>query len=131
MDTCIRVIPDSEQRYPTCGDWWYEADGRHIRVSKSFAPEHEELVAIHEYIECVLCAKQAITETAVSDFDREYERTRLAGHAPCGCKHFDEPGDDPHAPYYRQHQIATGIEHLLAIELGINWQEHNSDIETD
>jgi hypothetical protein len=40
-----------------------------------------------------------------------------------------EPGDDPRAPYYREHQFASGMERLMAAELGIDWQQYMGLVE--
>jgi len=46
-----------------------------------------------------------------------YERNRREGD-------LGEPGDDPRAPYYREHQFASGMERLMAAELGVDWQQY-------
>jgi hypothetical protein len=46
-------------------------------------------------------------------------------------KDFDgegEPGDDPTAPYHREHVFATKIERMLAEELGIDWDAYDKTV---
>ncbi len=41
----------------------------------------------------------------------------------------DEPGDDPTAPYVKQHCLATGIERILAQQWGVVWSEYADELE--
>jgi hypothetical protein len=41
-----------------------------------------------------------------------------------------EPGDHPDAPYKREHCFATGIERLLAAELGVDWTAYEHTLDT-
>jgi hypothetical protein len=36
----------------------------------------------------------------------------------------DEPGDDPHAPYHRPHQIAELCEFACAKVAGVDWKQY-------
>jgi hypothetical protein len=76
----------------------------------------EALVAVHELIEALLCRVDGVTEDEVDHFDFNFK-----GDA--------EPGDDPNAPYYEQHQRASGYERLLAADLQVNWAEYERIIE--
>jgi hypothetical protein len=81
----------------------------------------ELCVAVHELIEAMLCRNLGITDESVTEFDEEFESKRAEGNT-------DEPGDDPHAPYRKQHFFATSIERLLAAELGIDWKKYEEAI---
>ncbi len=120
-------IPHNEQRYETAGDWQAQKDGScHITVSRLPDPRYEILVAIHELIEATLCAQRGIKQSDVDTFDQlfEHERGNLGAlHGPD-----DEPGDDPRAPYRRQHRIATAIEMLLATEMGVDWADYEREL---
>jgi hypothetical protein len=63
---------------------------------------YEFLIGIHEAIEAYLASHAGVSPEAVDKFDKAYEAKRKAGDD-------SETGDDPKAPYYRHHQIATGI----------------------
>jgi hypothetical protein len=110
MDIVARVIPHDEQRYETVGDWRFHT-ALQVRVSEMRDWRYEMLVTIHEIVEAVLCRAAGIHDDVVDAFDAE--------HAQLGGK--GEPGDSPDAPYRRQHGIATGIERLLAAEMGVDW----------
>jgi len=132
MHIYIDTIAHEEQRYPTVGDWWmplrrdkpeHKQYGMtlEVRVSRMSKEDHEFLVAMHEQIEAYLCYKRGISEEAVTDFDIAFEAVR----AP---ENKDEPGNDPLAPYYKEHQFATKVERILAEELGVNWEEYNAEV---
>jgi hypothetical protein len=131
----INSVPHKDQRYDTCGDWYYApaywesmsepnglpSDCIFINVSQLKDRQEMILIAIHELIEAVLCEAKGITQTQVDEFDKMFEGTLLsiAGN---------EPGDSVEAPYYKEHQIATGIERILAAELGVDWSSYEQHI---
>ena len=112
----IKGTPHSNQRYDTCGDWYNSPGaGLVIKVSQELSRKEQFLVAIHELIEAFLCECAGISEAAVDRFDRDEARWQAV-----------EPGDMVQAPYYKQHQIATGIEKILAAEVGVGWLEYEN-----
>ena len=121
INLVIRTLCAKDMRYDTAGDW----REHHIFIRDENNPKYEHLVAFHEYAEKLYCDYNGIKEVDVTAFDMAYEETRTLGVAPCGCEHLDEPGDDPHAPYYKAHQLATIVEKLLALEIGVNWEKYN------
>jgi hypothetical protein len=48
----------------------------------------------------------------VDDFDAQFTEERHGDD--------DEPGDDPRAPYRRQHRAAMLIEHMMASFMGLD-----------
>lgn len=111
------------QRYPTVGDWITDGRGhlRDVRVSEMGNEDYHFLVGLHELVEGWLCAKRGITDADVTAFDEAFEAKRAPGNT-------DEPGDDPQAPYRREHQFATLIERLVAFELGVNWEHYDKTV---
>jgi hypothetical protein len=155
MRIVIETIEHKDQRYPTVGDWFYDytyfckecsqsiitprveavtcAGCRrehlplinvtlNIRVSKLPCWEMEALIAVHELVEVLICRADRVEQKSVDDFDIEFENRRAKGNN-------DEPGDDPNAPYKKQHCIATGVERILAAALGVNWSDYADEIE--
>lgn len=136
------VVPHAAQRYPTTGDWMTRDLCIDVKVSDMGNRDFEFLIAIHETIEGKLCLEAGITDEHVSRFDTLYEAARptddrgimraaapvnaLLAEFDCGCRitEISEPGDDEHAPYYKQHQLATAVERMLAAELGVSWQRY-------
>lgn len=120
----IDTIPHSQQRYPTVGDWIWEPDGTlHIFVSNMNNWKYEFLVARHELDEAILCRDRGITQKEVDDFDTYFEKERKQGLVT------DEPGDDPRAPYNKEHFFATTVERLIARELNVDWQAYDKTVE--
>ena len=103
----IRVLPGGNQELA------YQMVKRGLDLVGSFAL----LVALHELIEVALCEERGITCEQVDNFDKSFELHREPGNK-------DEPGDDPAAPYRKEHFFATNLERLLAAELGIDWAEY-------
>jgi hypothetical protein len=122
MEIVIMTIPHKEQRYETVGDYWKGLGGStQIRVSDMDNADYEFLVALHELVEQKLCEKRGIKEEDITAFDIEFENNRAEDDD-------SEPGDDPMAPYKKEHLFATGIEKLVAAELGIDWKTYDEKV---
>lgn len=133
MTIDYRVIPHNQQRYPTCGDWWWGLDRAQnsepclfIRVSKFTTSVYQLLIFLHELIEAMLCQ---VSGAESDSFDIQYEWTRKYGRALCGCviEEDSEPGDDRHAPYHREHVIASMCERMIAFFLGVDWTNYENE----
>ena len=120
MRITINKIPHAKQRYPTCGDWEFFTeftpnDLLSISVSEEMGGDSCFLVAMHELIEVKLCMQHGVTQQQVDDFDMTF-------------KGDGEPGDDPAAPYHKEHLFATLMERKMAKAMGVNWDEHEARI---
>lgn len=132
----IDPIPHKDQNYPSCGDWRGDPDGSiHIYVSQEMGDDSCFLVAVHELIEVYLLAKRGVTTKEVDRFDIAYEKAHREGGKLTGKrKKIDgvvdesEPGDDPKAPYFKEHQFATAVEQLVCTQLGISWAQHDKNV---
>lgn len=116
----IDVVPHKKQRYNTCGDYYKKKGVVNIRVSKMVA-NHEFLVAVHEFIEWYLTEQKGVSIEDIDAFDINYEEERQEGD-------HSEPGNDPNAPYYAEHQLATQIEKQLADYLKVNWAKYSEHV---
>lgn len=122
----IRPVQPENQRYPTPGDWLYDAesDTLEIRVSRMADYRSELAVAIHEFFEAVECLQRDVSEAQVTAFDLKYEDERADGkHADA-----DEPGDDKRAPYREQHIGATWVEREVCVRTGLTWEAHEKNV---
>jgi hypothetical protein len=123
MKIIIETIPHDQHRYETVGDWWFEKpDTLQIRVSAMGDWKKEACVAVHELVEVLICKYDGVSQESVDAFDQNYEALRPEGDT-------SEPGDDPRAPYTKQHCIATGVERLLCAALGLSWKEYDDTVE--
>jgi hypothetical protein len=117
MLVTMYTIPHHAQRYNTVGDWQFAVSGDLIiKVSAMSDPRYETLIAAHELGEAVLCKQAGVSEEAVDAWDWAM-----------GSK-LDEPGDDPRAPYHRQHVQATIFEKMLAKLLGVDWKTYEAEV---
>jgi hypothetical protein len=82
---------------------------------------YEFLVGMHEAIEAYLCKQAGISQAAVDRFDQAYERRRKPGDD-------SEPGDNPKAPYHKEHTFATKVERMLADQLGVHWNAYGCEV---
>jgi hypothetical protein len=116
-------VPYNTMRYPTVGDWNIgpRSGDIHVLTAQLGNDDYEFLVMLHELIEAKLCQKRGITDEAVTAFDRGFEDVRAVGNT-------DEPGDDPQAPYRREHFFATNIERLMAAELDVDWKQYEDAV---
>ena len=126
----FKVIPHSRQRYQTCGDYFEKRGWWCFRVSKMKDKRYAVLVFLHEIIEFCLCRLAGIPMKAIDEFDITYENSRKTGHTWCGCKHYEEPGDDPHAPYHAQHMIAGECERTIADALDVDWDKYEAAVQS-
>lgn len=122
MNVKIEVIPHDQHRYPTVGDWYFEGEDLVIKVSKLSDWRLEMLIALHELVEVLKCKHDGISTEEVDKFDKAFEAKRTPDN-------FDEPGDEPDAPYVKQHCLATGIERIMAAELGVSWKEYEQELD--
>jgi hypothetical protein len=118
MNVKIETIPHDQQRYPTVGDWLFDNNGDLvIHVSELSDWRLEMLVAVHELVEVLICKHRGISQEAVDAFDMKFEDKE------------NEAGDDPSAPYVREHCLATSVERLLAAELGVSWKKYEEELD--
>lgn len=112
----IEAIAADKHRLPAyqgidgAGDWYFDPKNGdlHICVTGTDVFDQNDvfLVALHELIEAKLCACHGVTQGAVDAFDAAFESD-------------GEAGDDPAAPYQKEHRAAMLIEHSVAMMLGI------------
>jgi hypothetical protein len=102
----VKAIYHEEQRYDTVGDWWFEDDCLHVRVSRVLSQTEQWCVALHEIVEALLCKhKYGTSATCIVDkWDFSHMRAK-------------EPGELKNCPYKREHTIASIAEQILELEL--------------
>lgn len=123
MNIEIEIIDHHEQRYDTVGDWDlnFETKTLKLRISNLGNWRYNFLVTLHEMCEAALCLDREITTEVVDQFDLQFEENRDVGN-------IDEPGDDPKAPYRKEHFFATNLERLMAAELRVDWAKYEEEI---
>ena len=118
MNVQMNVIPHQQQRYDTAGDWWLDVERDTLKINISFLGDWkmEACLGIHELIEAIRCMADRVDQTLVDQWDLNF-------------KGKGEPGDDPNAPYHRQHVQASIVERTLARQLGVDWSKYEQKLE--
>lgn len=126
MEIKIKTIKHEDQRYATCGDWQFDEKGNlEITVSGMNNWKYEFLIAFHELAEVMICKSRDISQESVDAFDISFEKMRE--QFPEIIKD-QEPGFFPTAPYRMEHEFATGIEKMMAGQLGVDWIQYDSEV---
>jgi len=122
VNITIKVIPNEQQRACVDGcDWYWDENGDlQVRVSPLSDWRHEVLLGIHEAVEAVMCRHDGVTQEQVDAFDVEYDKAHAVDI---------NAGDDPNAPYKKQHTFATAIERILAGALSVDWKTYDDEIQ--
>jgi hypothetical protein len=110
----IKTVDPSAMRYPTAGDWEWLPDGALMLKVPEYGGNDVSvlLVAIHEMVEAYLCKRDGISDEEVTKFDTDNPK-------------LEEPGDDPRAPYHRQHMVSMALEREAAIATSTDWATHD------
>ena|SRR5712692_6595178 len=112
----IEFIENVDQRYDTCGDYWEEPQTLEMRITKYRNEKYAHLILIHELVEMLLARQRGIKFSVIDEFDLMYLDE-------------GEPGNDPSAPYHKEHIFATHIEKLCAQEMGVDWTEYEKTVD--
>ena len=108
----IKVVPHSQIRNDDVTDWKTCNGVDEILVSILVdieKPGYALLVAIHELVEKFLCDRDGITDEQVTAWDATHKLM----------------GDDPRAPYHKQHNRALGVEQAACAALGYHWESYD------
>lgn len=124
----IKFIDSKEQRYSTCGDYWETPTSYEFRITKQDNPDKNLLILVHEMIEYILCTKKGITEQVITDFDLEWNKKADISNDWYKDGIADEPGNEPTAPYYKEHRTAENFERLLAEYMDIDWFSYDRNL---
>jgi len=120
MKILIETIPHYDQRYDTCGDWQFNAEGNlHIKVSEMGDWRFNFLIARHELDEAMLCKLHNITQEQVDEYDNKHPNE--AGS--------DDFSDNFDALYYNQHCDALAAEWIMSRLLYVDWKEYTKKLE--
>ena len=115
----IDIVKSALVRYPTLGDY-YSINGEDVYTITAMPQDGMTLaIAVHELVEFMLCQRDGVREKSITDFDISFETGRCHG----------EPGDDPAAPYRKQHQAATSVERAVIAAFGLSWEDYEKECE--
>ena len=73
----VEIIPHSQQRYPTVGDYATDVFNTvHFKISALKDWRYEFLISIHEIIEAYLCKHAGVSYQDIDCFDTAFEINR-------------------------------------------------------
>jgi hypothetical protein len=117
MKIVIETAPFASLRHGQVDDYWRDADGTlQIRVAPLSNDRRTHGLVVHALWEALTCLAAGVPFSAIDAWDAHYTAT-------------GEPGDDPHAPYYRRHQSATIIERLFLESVEEHWADYAREID--
>lgn len=121
MNIQILTIPREKMRHGVDGaDWYWDEQGNlQVRVCPMTNWRHEALLAIHEAVEALMCRHNGVSQQQVDQFDAQFDAANPDDL---------DAGDDPAAPYEREHCFATAIERTLCAELGVKWAHYDQEL---
>jgi len=129
----IEVIEHRDQRYNTVGDWRFVRDSEgaptELTISVSniqFDNTMNMLIALHEFVEAILCELGGVKEKDVDQFDLNWKPRPVFWDTD---RLTTEPGEDYMAPYYSQHQLASAVERLCADRLYQHWGRYEAIVD--
>src|SRR5258705_8885586 len=85
----VHVVPHSEQRYETSGDWVWKDGGLVVTVSDLGDDRFNVLVAAHEVTEALLARRDGVTEQQVDTWDLSHPDAAEPGEVE-GCPSFTQ-----------------------------------------
>lgn len=112
----VDFVDQTDQRYDTAGDWYYEGDTLIFKISRMPREVWQQAILLHEITEALLCNQAEVTQEAVDAFDM----------GPG--KDLDEPGFSPDAPYHTQHCWADVVERTFIAAAGESWSAYDGAV---
>lgn len=119
LNVIIKEIPNEDIKARmgfTGADWWIDEGGiLQIRIAIELPELERHALALHEYSEALLCIHDGVTVAQVDEFDKKFKGEHIVDV---------NAGDDPLAPYARQHTFATAIERIFTGAVGLKWKPY-------
>jgi len=123
LEIHIKSVDRSKIRNNDVGDYFYDANGvLNILVAELGDKKKESLIVMHELWEVLTTEANGVSEKEITDWDAYCEKAKEIGTMNDDI----ENGFRHDAPYRKQHTQSTGIELLLAAELGVDWAEYEN-----
>ena len=109
----VEFIDQSQQRYPTAGDWFHEGDTLVLKISRMSKEAFTYALTLHELTEALACKINGVSQEAVDAFDTGPGAD------------LDEPGDSDLAPYKLEHAWASVCERVFIGAVGEHWNTYD------
>ena len=112
----VEFIDQSQQRYPTAGDWVHEDNTLVLKISRMSKEAFTYALTMHELFEALSCKINGISQESVDQFDMGIGAN------------LDEPGDSDLAPYKLEHAWASVVERVFIGAVGEHWLTYDAAI---
>ena len=113
----IDFIKQSEQNYDTVGNYGETEHEIWFEITELSDPLYSVAILLHELHEFYRNKDLGTTIEEIDKFD-------MVDHPE-----LEEPGDDPRAPYHKQHLEASVIERACLAMAGRSWSDYEQEIE--
>jgi hypothetical protein len=116
----LNTIPIEQQDYKSADNWfdpneWTGELFFETLTGDTGNKDHNFLILIHALVEQYLCYRKGITADEVTAFDLAHPDSL-------------EPGDEKKSPYRKQHAVATEVEAIVSVALGVDWGKYEESI---
>lgn len=113
-------------RYCSVGDYHKHGGIWSVDTADLRNKYYNFLIHLHELVELALVEKRGIKQTDIDRFDIQWEKDEASGKHE---KTYPEAGDDPAAPYHKEHMFALKFEKEMCRELGFDWKAYNKIVD--
>jgi len=118
----LRTDDIKDHRYQSIDDWTDPSKVKNlvkgetalvfpIQTADMGERKYNFLTLLHALIESYMCFEHGISDDQVSGYDMEHT-------------HCDDPGSHQDAPYHAEHQLATDVEAMVSVALGVDWTKY-------
>ena len=120
----MMTVPVELHRYPSIDDYFDPVEGeKYIEFTTTIGDmgntDYEFLVFMHAITEQYLCWKHGVKDKDITEFDIKKDKEDPDA----------EPGNDPKAPYHKEHMVGNDIEALLSVALGVDFPKYEAAID--
>ena len=116
MNITTKIVPLSEQRYVTLGDYYVDNEELKFVITETGSDVYNKLVLIHELIEELMTSYRGIKEEDILKWDLQNDDS-------------NDPGREEGCPYKQEHIFAEMVERMICCQLGIDWEMYENYLE--
>jgi len=120
----VEIVPLEEQRYETLGDYYYENDILHFKITDTGNDTYNKAILVHELVEELLTKHNGINEEDILKFDLWVADEVENGRYPVDA----EPGEHPQSPYKKEHIFSENVERQIMNFLNIDFKEYDKTV---
>lgn len=112
MKIIIQDVPKSQIPRNDVANYYVTPEALKIDVLSMSDWRYEALIALHEFIECMLVRQKNLDFKDIDDWDENNELM----------------GEDLRAPYHKEHIFSENLERLFAQALNVDWKHYEDEL---